>query len=534
MVNSRKYDLVIPMGQSCSCTQALRVAGLQWLTFPFDWVGGPTCIELIRIMEDGFKDWMNLGAFMHIGDRRHPQGRIYRNVETELIYSHEVPFGSTLQDVYESMSKKYARRIRRLKKLLRNSKSILAVRMSVPGLPVESDEELRMCQQRLSNLCKNASIDLLYLVNRPGCHEAEERKVGEHILVVELDYGEKGVTHPNPLAPDINALERYLGRYSCRDYRSVHEKRSHNAKKNYRQMFGIATPLPPPPNKVWNYGPKAFEMSPLTFSTSFKENNRFRQEFDESVKRVLDTAVYVNGEMRDEFEKRFAAFVGAGKTVACASFHEALRLVSKLLSVDEEELPSLLFRVRNCPLSEVRKTVDRAIKKYGFALLDLSEMVAKGVCQGFCRRARTLCIFSFNDQSNMPALGNLSCVSFPGDVTLAEDVVCGDELQCALANVKLTHVDDDNARRGRIARRYLKELCGNKIILPKKHNVPVWSSVPVMVADETIDLSALWTLGVSQNGPMLDLPTSPGLSNAQIGAIISILNGGNCDSSASR
>ena len=527
MIESRKYDLVVPMGQSCSCTQALRVAGLQWLSLPFDWVGGPKWIEQIRIMEEGFEDWMNLSAFMHIGDRRHPQGRIYRNVETELIYSHEVPIGSTLKEEYDRISDKYARRIRRFKRLLRNSRSVLAVRMSVPGLPVESDEELIMCQQRLSNLCGKATTELLYLVCRSGCYEAREREVGEHIRVVELDFGEKNVLHPNPLVPDINVLEKYLNRYSCRDYRNEIERRSHNATKDYRSMFGIVAPLPSQPNKVWDYGPKAFELTPLPFATTFKENNRFRQEFDESVKRVLDTAVYVNGKMREDFEKRFSAFVGADKIVACVSPRDALHLCARFLNVEENELPSRLIRFRNCSLSEIQKAVVNSMKKNGYALADLSEMVSKGVCLRLCREARVVCIFSFDGRSNMPALGNLSCVAFSGNMTIVEDVVFGDELQCALASVKLSHVDDDNNRRGRIVRRYLKELRGENIILPKKRRVAVWNSFPVILTDDNmISMSVLRSLGVIQNEGVLDLPTSPGLSNAQIGAIIEILNGG--------
>ncbi len=33
------YDLAIPLGEACSATQVLRAAGLQYLSFPYDWIG---------------------------------------------------------------------------------------------------------------------------------------------------------------------------------------------------------------------------------------------------------------------------------------------------------------------------------------------------------------------------------------------------------------------------------------------------------------------------------------------------------------
>ena len=66
------YDLVVPLGYACSCSQTLRRAGLQLVSFPWDWVGVPPPSERCRIICEGFKDFMNLedeqGRLQYIGD----------------------------------------------------------------------------------------------------------------------------------------------------------------------------------------------------------------------------------------------------------------------------------------------------------------------------------------------------------------------------------------------------------------------------------------------------------------------------------
>ena len=37
-MKKKRYDLILGLGSVCSCTQTLRQAGLQHLTFPFDWI----------------------------------------------------------------------------------------------------------------------------------------------------------------------------------------------------------------------------------------------------------------------------------------------------------------------------------------------------------------------------------------------------------------------------------------------------------------------------------------------------------------
>lgn len=58
-----------------------------------------------------------------------------------------------------------------------------------------------------------------------------------------------------------------------------------------------------------------------------KINNRFRNEMDLAVKRVLDSGWYLLGEENDAFEKEFAEWCGVKHCIGCANGLDALKLI---------------------------------------------------------------------------------------------------------------------------------------------------------------------------------------------------------------
>ena len=44
-----KYDLILPIGEACSCSQSLRTAGLQFASFPWDWIAMHNIHNLIEL-----------------------------------------------------------------------------------------------------------------------------------------------------------------------------------------------------------------------------------------------------------------------------------------------------------------------------------------------------------------------------------------------------------------------------------------------------------------------------------------------------
>lgn len=55
-----KYDLILSIGEACSCTQALRKSNLQIFSYPFDWLFGASfetevLSESIKILTADYK-----------------------------------------------------------------------------------------------------------------------------------------------------------------------------------------------------------------------------------------------------------------------------------------------------------------------------------------------------------------------------------------------------------------------------------------------------------------------------------------------
>ena len=60
-----------------------------------------------------------------------------------------------------------------------------------------------------------------------------------------------------------------------------------------------------------------------------KVNNRFRNEIDSKIKKILDKGWYLQGEENDSFAKNFAAYCGTKYAVGVANGLDALRLIIK-------------------------------------------------------------------------------------------------------------------------------------------------------------------------------------------------------------
>ena len=70
----KSYDLAFSLGFSCGTTQALRAAGLQFASFPLDWVGVPSLAVSVRAVEGGFAHWLEADDLKLVAEilQRHP------------------------------------------------------------------------------------------------------------------------------------------------------------------------------------------------------------------------------------------------------------------------------------------------------------------------------------------------------------------------------------------------------------------------------------------------------------------------------
>ena len=95
---AKTYDLIVPLGYACSCSQSLRRAGLQLASLPWDWVGVPPpserCMDICR----GFKDWMNLEDLAWAGKNDTYGHEEVHNRRNGLIILHDFASGVPLEE----------------------------------------------------------------------------------------------------------------------------------------------------------------------------------------------------------------------------------------------------------------------------------------------------------------------------------------------------------------------------------------------------------------------------------------------------
>jgi len=233
-----KYDLVFGLGYACSCSLALRAAGLQFESFPFDW---NTCQAeddlLVRadLIRSDFAHWLDkddLSFFSHNLERESMD--VYTNSRTKFVLIHDfekdVPFDTALARVTD----KYNRRIARLYERIRASRRVLVVRLDSPSQPKPTPvEHCRKALDVLAGKFPGVSFDLLLLSLEKGLplEKRAVESVGDRITRVAFDYRVQApgapdyLTNSNDLAAALKAL------VSARDYRSPAQRRAFKLKK---------------------------------------------------------------------------------------------------------------------------------------------------------------------------------------------------------------------------------------------------------------------------------------------------------------
>lgn len=57
---SKKFDLIVSIGEDCSCTSYLRRCNLQKLSYPFDWLTNAPFENRIDLIINDFNDFLNI------------------------------------------------------------------------------------------------------------------------------------------------------------------------------------------------------------------------------------------------------------------------------------------------------------------------------------------------------------------------------------------------------------------------------------------------------------------------------------------
>lgn len=186
----KEYDFAFSLGYCCGVTQALRAAGLQFASYPLDWLGSPSLRRSVEVVADGFRDWLRQED-LRLVDVLHGPGfgtRVYLNARTQLGFSHEFPDTLPLEESFPKVKRTYDRRVERFLSRLASSRRILAVYLEDAARPRVPVAELRPLRDLLQSRCPNAELDLVYFYEDPSCREPKVVSDADGLVAVAADY----------------------------------------------------------------------------------------------------------------------------------------------------------------------------------------------------------------------------------------------------------------------------------------------------------------------------------------------------------
>ena len=227
------YDLVFGVGNACSATQTLREAGLQFESFPFDWVAYTAEDDLdarTETLRTDFAHWFDKEDLELSGrfDFGWHARDIYRNRRTGVVFNHDFNRGEEFEAAYGGVAAKYARRAERLFGRIRAAKRVLAFRLDRPdqkvATPAESCVRLKgMLEKRFPGV----SVDVLLMAHDPAVpfESPRESRLADGVLKVSFDCHCDDPRTP-AYQPDFMKTAAVLSRYAAAvDYRTSAEKR---------------------------------------------------------------------------------------------------------------------------------------------------------------------------------------------------------------------------------------------------------------------------------------------------------------------
>jgi UDP-2-acetamido-2-deoxy-ribo-hexuluronate aminotransferase len=262
----------------------------------------------------------------------------------------------------------------------------------------------------------------------------------------------------------------------------------------------------------------------IKFIDYSRDYKRFKKEYDKAWRKINSTGQLILRDDVEEFEQRLAKYVGTKYAVALSSGTDAILLSLKALEWGRQEvaLPAHTFKATcgavinaGCypvilDMGEGSSCKNQIVVHIAGELSEIPDtnnfMIIEDACQALGAvknpTSKVQC-WSF-----YPAK-ILGCKGDAGAITTNDEKVYNyikgyrnhfkednsgfggnhraDNLQCALLNIKIQHIDDILARRKDIAEKYLKEL-KDVVILPNNVEGRVWQDFII----QTMDRDALY------------------------------------------
>lgn len=123
-----RYDLIIPIGSVCKTSHNLRSLKRQYESLPFDWILIPDLHMVTSVLQTRFKNFLKYEN-MNYQCKESEQTDIYFDHGTGIGFWHDFPHNIPLEQSFDSIRKKYDRRIERLFSEIEKAEDILLFRV---------------------------------------------------------------------------------------------------------------------------------------------------------------------------------------------------------------------------------------------------------------------------------------------------------------------------------------------------------------------------------------------------------------------
>ena len=251
-MSRERFDFIFGMGAGCSCSRMLRERGLQYASFPLDWVGDP-CLDAgedIRLVADlasgGFREWFekeNLERNTLYDSSKHMS---FYDRKVRLFFAHDFSQGGDFDSEYQIAKKKYERRIERFKEVLSGARKALAVWVADPrGSGETSSDDMQYVLSAFRRAYPKTEFHVLAANCVPGL-KPEEMRIARGDGWESLSFDYRVVTVGKPTWDVRTELfSPIFDRFEAADYRTGAEKRANARREKAREYekFNAKSPI---------------------------------------------------------------------------------------------------------------------------------------------------------------------------------------------------------------------------------------------------------------------------------------------------
>lgn len=170
--HKKTYDIIYSLGPTCAAATYLNRHHLRTTSGPLDWcgdAGGKGSIEeRVRLVQTHFSDALqkeNLHTSESPFESIHDEHcALYTDEATHFYLPHDFPAEQTLEQSYEQVKSKYARRIERFYENINAAEKVLLVWIAYGRINTYNDEDLKQLS-RLMCEALGKTVDFLFILN---------------------------------------------------------------------------------------------------------------------------------------------------------------------------------------------------------------------------------------------------------------------------------------------------------------------------------------------------------------------------------